>query len=184
MAVLPKSNLTVEEYLEAYEGVQGQYELVEGEVLKMAAETVGHVRLKGKVYRSLSRQVEKKGADCEVFADGVTIKVSHNTAREPNVSVHSGRTLDDNALLLDKPLVVVEVVSPSSKSKDERQKLSEYFSVPSIMHYLIVWPRQKFCYHHQRIDDSKILTTIVRSGEILFDPPGIAISLEDIFGKH
>ena len=51
------------------------------------------------------------------------------------------------------------------------------------MHYLIVWPKQKYCYHHKRIDDSKVLTTIVRNGRIEFDPPGVSIAMEEIFGE-
>ena len=51
------------------------------------------------------------------------------------------------------------------------------------MHYLIVWPKQRYCYHHQRIDDNKVLTTIVRSGVIEFDPPGFAISFDSFFGE-
>jgi Uma2 family endonuclease len=86
-------------------------------------------------------------------------------------------------MVLDKPLIVVEVVSPSSSSTDANQKLAEYFSVPSIMHYLIVWPKQNYCYHHERIDDNKVLTTIVRSGTIEFDPPGIQVSVFDFLGK-
>ena len=86
-------------------------------------------------------------------------------------------------MVLERPLIVVEVVSPSSSSTDANQKLAEYFSVTSIMHYLIVWPKQNYCYHHQRIDDNKVLTTIVRSGMIEFDPPGISISYDSIFGE-
>ena len=183
MAMRPKSNLTVEEYLEAYQGASGRYELVDGEVLKMAAETVQHVRLKGRVFRELTAAIEKTGSDCEAFLDGVSIKISNNTAREPDVSVQCGKPANASAMVLERPLIVVEVVSPSSSSTDANQKLAEYFSVTSIMHYLIVWPKQNYCYHHQRIDDNKVLTTIVRSGMIEFDPPGISISYDSIFGE-
>ncbi len=183
MATRPKSNLTVERYLEAYRGAPGRYELVAGSVFKMSAETVRHVRLKGRVFRALAAAVDKKGADCEVFQDGMAVKISANTAREPDVAVQCGKELDGSSMLLDKPIIVVEVVSPSSTTRDEYQKLAEYFAVPSIMHYLIVWPNEAMCYHHQRLADKKILTTIVRSGKIEFDPPGISISFKDIFSE-
>jgi Uma2 family endonuclease len=182
MATRPKSNLTVEQYLEAYEGAEGRYELVDGEVLKMALETAMHVRLKGRVFRALAEAIEAKGADCEAFLDGVSIKISARTAREPDVSVQCGAVPDDS-MVLSNPLIVVEVVSPSSTRTDENQKLAEYFSVPGIVHYLIVWPKQKYCYHHKRIGDDKVLTTIVRRGAIEFDPPGLSIALNDIFGE-
>jgi Uma2 family endonuclease len=182
MATRPKSNLTVEQYLAAYEGATGRYELVDGEVLKMAAETVLHVRLKGKIFSALSKAIKSEKADCEVFQDGVAIKISSKTAREPDVSVQCGKLADGASLVLDRPLIVVEVVSPSSSSTDANQKLEEYFSVASIAHYLIVWPAKKLCYLHSRIDDNKVLTTIVRAGKIEFDPPGFSITYSDIFG--
>ena len=183
MATRPKSNLTVEQYLAAYEGAVGRYELVDGEVLKMAAETNLHALLKGNVYFALRQAVKKSKKDCTVLPDGATIRINQNTAREPDVSVQCGSKPDPKSMLVDSPTIVVEVVSPSSESRDANQKLEEYFSVPSIMHYLIVLPNKKLCYHHKRIDDNKILTTIVRSGKIEFDPPGISISFEEIFGN-
>jgi Uma2 family endonuclease len=183
MATRPKSNLTVEQYLAAYEGAAGRYELVDGEVLKMAAETNRHALLKGNVYFALRQAVRKAKKDCTVLPDGSSIRINQNTAREPDVSVQCGPKPDPKSMLLDNPSIVVEVVSPSSENRDANQKLEEYFSVPSITHYLIVWPNKKLCYHHKRIDDNKVLTTIVRSGKIDFDPPGFTITFDEIFGE-
>jgi Uma2 family endonuclease len=183
MAARPKSNLTVEKYLQAYRDAPGRYELVAGHVVKMAAETARHVRLKGRIFRAMAAAIERKGLDCEAFQDGISVKITVNTAREPDVSVQCGKLLDDASLLLDKPLILVEVVSPGSTSKDENQKLAEYFRVPSVMHYLIVWPNERMCYHHKRLSGGKVLTTIVRSGKIEFDPPGMVVSFKDIFGE-
>lgn len=183
MAARPKSNLTVEQYLKAYRNAPGRYELVSGQVVKMAAETANHVRLKGRVFRALASAIERKGANCEAFQDGISVKVSANTVREPDVSVQCGKLQDGESLLLEKPLLLVEVVSAGSVSKDESQKLAEYFRISSVMHYLIVWPNERMCYHHKKLTDGKVLTTIVRSGKIEFDPPGISISFRDIFSE-
>jgi Uma2 family endonuclease len=182
MATRPKSNLTVEQFLEAYKGLRG-YELVEGEVLKMAAETNRHGMLKGNVYFAMRQAIKGAGLDCHAMPDGVSIKINSKTAREPDVSVQCGKALDGDSMVMESPVIVVEIVSPTSASRDENEKLAEYFSVPSIMHYLIVWPKQGYCFHHKRIDDNKVLTTIVRSGSIEFTPPGIAITFDDIFGE-
>lgn len=183
MATRPKSNLTVEQYLEAYEGAEGRYELVDGEVLKMAAETNRHSLIKGNVYFALRQAITKTGAKCTVLPDGVTVRINTTTAREPDVSVQCGEPPDLKSMLLAHPTIVVEIISPSSKATDANRKLAEYFSVPSILHYLIVWPMQKYCYHHKRIGDDKVLTTIMRQGAIEFDPPGLTVSLNDIFGE-
>jgi Uma2 family endonuclease len=183
MATRPKTDLTVEEYLRHYESAKGRFELVDGTVVKMAAETNLHAMLKGNVYFALRQASNRENLDCMVMPDGATIRINSHTAREPDVSVQCGAKPADGSLLLDNPTIVVEVVSPSSSGSDANLKLGEYFSVPSIQHYLIVWPKEKYCYHHKRIDDNKVLTTIIRSGPIDFDPPGLSITCAEVFGE-
>ncbi|MFN0194200.1 MAG: Uma2 family endonuclease, partial [Aestuariivirga sp.] len=67
MASRPKHNLTVEQFLEAYEGAPGRYELVEGEVLRMAAETNRHSLIKGNIYFALREAVTKATTNCTVI---------------------------------------------------------------------------------------------------------------------
>jgi Uma2 family endonuclease len=184
MATNPKRNMTVEEYLKEYEdSPPGRYELVGGEVVTMAAETNQHLRLKGKVFLALTGAIAKAGLDCEAFPDGATIKINNNTAREPDASVQCGKVADPGSLLLEKPLIVFEIVSPSSKRDDTQKKLVEYFSIPSIQHYVIVDPETKVILHHQRNSGEKILTSIIRSGDLEFKPPGFSISVHEILGS-
>ena len=49
------------------------------------------------------------------------------------------------------------------------------------MHYLIVDPDRPLVIHHARATDDSILTRIVREGAIALDPPGIGLSLADIY---
>ena len=53
-------------------------------------------------------------------------------------------------MILEAPLIVVEVVSPSSERDDSDAKLVDYFSVASIQHYLIVFSEKRVVVHHQR----------------------------------
>jgi Uma2 family endonuclease len=183
MATKPKAELTVEQYLEKYHGAAGRHELVDGHVVKMAAETTQHVKFKGRVFLALTNAVKAAGLDCEVFTDGVSVKIDAKKAREPDASVQCSRNADPTGMLLDKPIILVEVTSPSSGRIDEEEKLVEYFSLPSVQHYLIIRPEEKYALHLKRIGGDKILTTIVRSGNIEFEPPGISITFEEIFGN-
>jgi Uma2 family endonuclease len=73
------------------------------------------------------------------------------------------------------PLIVVEVVSPSSVSRDSGSKLEGYFRLASVRHYLIVTTRDRAVIHHQR-DDAGGITCIIRDGPIRLDPPGIELA--------
>ena len=90
--------------------------------------------------------------------------------------VRCGSPLDDNAVEVPDPLIVVEVVSPSSAKRDSGSKLEGYFRIPSVRHYLIVTTRNLAVIHHQRDDAGGITTRIIREGSIGLDPPGIELT--------
>lgn len=79
------------------------------------------------------------------------------------------------------PVVVVEVLSPSTAATDISGKLAGYFRVPSIHHYLIVHPTRRTVIHHRRTDDG-IHTRIVATGPIAMTPPGITIDMDELYG--
>ena len=76
--------------------------------------------------------------------------------------------------------MAVEVTSPSSERGDTDEKLVEYFSVPSIHHYLIVNPVKKVVIHHARRRDGDISTRIASSGEIDLTPPGMTVPVSEL----
>lgn len=180
----PNIHMTTAEFLAWGETQsEGRFELVDGKVVVMSPERVGHNLVKLAVARALQKAVTASGVVGFVFTDGIGIQTAPDTIREPDASFQLGRDVDLDALTIQAPLIVVEVVSPSSANTDEHEKLAEYFSVSSVMHYLVVWPKQMNCYHHKRAGHDTVLTTIVREGTIEFDPPGLSIALKDIFGE-
>jgi Uma2 family endonuclease len=78
-------------------------------------------------------------------------------------------------------VVIVEVLSPTTSATDRARKLREYFGLPSVRHYLIIWADRKQVVHHRRNDAGAIETSVLTSGEIGLDPPGIAITVEEIY---
>jgi Uma2 family endonuclease len=81
-------------------------------------------------------------------------------------------------MIADNPLIVVEVVSPTSERRDTDAKLVEYFSVPSICHYLIFFPHKGVVVHHAKDAQGKVTTSFVHSGSIALEPPGISVSVD------
>ena len=183
MATKPKTNLTVEEYLKAYEGEPaGRFELVDGEVIAMAAETVRHVRAKGNSFIALREAVKKSGLPCEVFTDGVSIKTDTRTVREPDVSVQCSKPVDPDSMLIDAPIILVEVISPSSEFRDVHRKLVEYFSIPSVEHYLVVDQFKRLVFHNTRDPRGGVFTQFRYEGTIQLTPPGLSIQVSDLLG--
>lgn len=182
MSAQPKAKITVEDYVAWGLGQPaGRYELVGGEIVAQAPERARHNLAKAGVYKALDAGVRKAGLPCTVFTDGMTIKIDAYTAREPDAAVQCGVAFDPATVFLDAPVIVVEVISASSERADTGSKLVEYFSIASIMHYLIVDPEKRAVIHHQR-DGAKIATAILTEGEVSLTPPGLQMSIADALG--
>jgi Uma2 family endonuclease len=175
---LPERRLSYEEYLAwAETDPPGRHELVNGVVVAMSPERVRHNRVKGAVFQALGQGIKAAGLSCEVFTDGIGVRTGERTLREPDASVQCGLTADPDAMVLEAPIIVVEVVSPGSGLMDTGKKLVEYFGVDSIQHYLIIDPEQGAIIHHARETDS-VRTTIHRGGVIRLDPPGFDLEID------
>ncbi len=174
--------MTIPEFLDwAERQAEGRYELVDGRIVAIAPERAQHSRAKSAVYSALRDAIKGAGLPCEAFADGMSVKISDARVREPDASVQCGAIVDTDSLFVPEPIIVVEVLSPSSVVTDTVAKFTEYFSVPSIRHYLIVDTETNTVVHHCRAVGGGIVSRIVTEGTIEFEPPGFAIPLDAVF---
>lgn len=173
--------MTVSEFLDwAETQPEGDFELVDGRIVAMVQERALHNLAKMEVARALQDAVRSAGLEGTVFTDGMTVQIDEHTARGPDAIVQCGQPVDFDAVIVANPLIVVEVVSPTSEGRDTDAKLVEYFSVPSIQHYLIFFPHKRVAVHHARGGGDRIMTTLVHSGTIELAPPGIVVPIESI----
>lgn len=129
---------TVDEYLATESAAERRHEYVGGYVHAMAGERTRHNRLKGDIFASLHGQMERRR--CEVFDSDMKVRVrtigptrfyypDAMVVCEPN---------DDDSVFQDRPVVIVEVLSESTRRIDETEKLDAYLSIPSLAAYLLV----------------------------------------------
>ena len=109
------------------------------------------------------------------------MRIDDATAYEPDAVVYCGAKLPLNAVEVTHPVIVVEVLSPSTRRIDLSVKLVDYFRVATIAHYLIVYPEKPRIIHHARAAENTILTRIVNKGGIELDPPGIGLAVADVY---
>lgn len=176
--------MTVEQYLNWSEAQpEGRFELAGGEVIVMASERVRHVQAKGYVYSALFEAAKSCTTVCYVLGDGIGVRTGPDTVREPDASVQVGGVLDPDSMLMESPSILCEVLSPSSERSDTGQKLEEYFSLPSVQHYLIVNPDKKSVIHHVRKQNGHIDTVILHEGTIEFVPFGFSVRVRSFFDE-
>lgn len=181
MAALPQQRMTVEEYLAWSEGQEGRYELVDGEIFAQAAERVAHAEMKHAVVIALTNAIRKRGLPCRALPDGMAIRIGKTTVFEPDAQVYCGPRLAPSALLVENPVIVVEVLSPSTGRNDALRKLGGYFQLPSVQHYLIIDPDEPLVIHHARGDGGTIVTRVIPEGAVTLDPPGLEFQLAELY---
>ena len=181
--------MTVEEFLLWAEGKEGRWELHDGapvmisstEPVMMSPERAAHIRTKFSAAKALEGDVLRAGLPCEVFADGMAVRIDARTIFEPDASAVCGPRRPDETIAIDNPVIVVEVLSPSTAAVDHGRKLSGYFSLSSVQHYLILDPDRRVAIHHKRGASDAIETRVLTSGVARLDPPGFEVAVEALF---
>ena len=147
---MPVHKMTVDEYLAWAEGKPGRFELYAGVVYPMRPEGAGHAGVKFAVQTALLAGIRRARLPCHMLPDGMTVRVARHTAHEPDALVYCGQELPDSVLEVPAPLIVVEVLSPSTRHIDASAKLAGYFRLASVQHYLIFDPDDRLAIHHAR----------------------------------
>ncbi len=140
--------LTFEEYLAYSDGTDTRYELVDGELVPMSLGTGKHGSIIEFLYDQFRDQIKRR--ELPWTAKQMTVGVRSprgrrwDTSRIPDVTVlplAQWEAMENREAVIDfnepPPLLVVEVVSPSTKTDDYRSKRSEY-GVLEIPEYWIV----------------------------------------------
>lgn len=159
---------------------RGRYERVNGHIVAMGPERGVHLRAKAAVDKALDRAVIVSGLESQALPDGATVETG-DSDYEPDALVNCGPARADDAVAAPNPVVIMEVLSPGTASTDTGGKLADYFRVPSVAHYLIVHPVRRTVIHVSRSSDG-IETRIVAAGPITMAPPGIVITVEELYG--
>lgn len=183
MSALPQSHMSIEQYLSWSEGQEGRYELVDGVVYAQASERAAHAKMKLSIAMALYNSIRSRGLNCHALVDGMAVRVGKNTVFEPDAMVYCGAELPPDALLVENPIIVVEVLSPTTGRNDVLRKLAGYFGLPSVRHYLIVDPDEPLVIHHARGDDGVVRTLALTEGAASLDPPGLELALAEIYAR-
>jgi Uma2 family endonuclease len=142
--------LTLEEYLAYDDGSDTRYELVNGELLPMSLGTGRHGAIIKRIERILDNEIERLQQPWIALSGTVGLQSPRgeawDTVRIPDVTVltlEQWETLQEREAVIrlhePPPLLVVGVVSESTKSTDYRAKRAEY-SVLDIPEYWIADP--------------------------------------------
>ena len=146
--------LTPEQYLEIERQAEFRSEYLHGEMFAMAGTSFNHNRIVRSTERALGRALD--GRRCDVFFLDVKVHVpATGLYTYPNIVVTCGpiAALDKHQDTLTNPLVIVEVLSPSTRNYDRGEKFQHYRSIPSFREYLVLAQDEIRVEHHVRQPD-------------------------------
>ncbi|GAA4009706.1 Uma2 family endonuclease [Hymenobacter fastidiosus] len=133
---------TIAEYLALEEASEIRHEFYQGEIFAMSGASLPHNRIIGNGYRALGDRLDL--TVCEPFVDGAMVQVSAACILYPDLTVSCHPDDLESTKLLRNPVVIFEVLSPSSADYDRTSKLRLYQQLPSLRHYVLV--RQDYCW--------------------------------------
>ena len=128
--------LSEQDYLAGEKHSEIRYEYMDGQVYAMAGASKRHVVITGNVFAQL--RAAAKGLPCTVYQSDMKVRTAaHKTYYYPDVVVGCE---DDEAsdYYLEKPCLIVEVLSDSTEKRDRREKLLAYINIPTLKAYLLV----------------------------------------------
>lgn len=137
MSIALRKIMTQQEFFDWAETQDARYEFDGFQPVAMTGGTLGH----SSVIRNINRQLANRlaGSGCEPLGPDAGVATVGDTVRYPDAVVTCTK-FNARDRLVPNPVIVVEVVSPSSVRMDRITKLREYQAVPTIRRYVIVEP--------------------------------------------
>ncbi len=131
---------TYQDYLQIPDD-QYRYEILDGMLVREPAPVVHHQRVGGRMFFILTSYFAEKDPAGEVFCSPIDMTLSEVTVMQPDLIYIPGREsrIVEEKRINGAPYLVVEVISPSSRTKDRIRKRAIYERL-LVPHYWIVDP--------------------------------------------
>ena len=163
----PKEYITLErKAIPDADTVRSEY--INGEIINMPGASFAHNLVTANISARLHASL--RGSGCAVFANDMRISIP--TAKSyfyPDVGVvcEEPRFEDGVFDTLLNPIVVVEVLSPSTEAYDRGEKFAHYRQLPSLQEYVLVSQGQILIDHYLRQEKQWIFSDFQEADEIL-----------------
>ena len=143
-------------------------EYIKGEIIPRSSSNLAHNLITGNIASGFHTHL--KGTECFVFANQMRVSIpAAKSYFYPDVGVvcEEPRFEDDVFDTLLNPIVIVEVLSPSTEAYDRGEKFAHYRQLTSLQEYVLVVQDQIRVEHYRRQEKQWIFTDFEKHDEIL-----------------
>ena len=147
---------TPEEYLELEEKALYKSEYKDGEIIPMTGETGNHNKITLTIAAILLYALRRK--KYEVFMGDMRLWIpQYKEYTYPDVMVTDGNAVytGKNNTTITNPLLIVEVLSKSTKNYDQGDKFTFYRSIPQFKEYFLVQQNQYQVMHYSKTNEGE-----------------------------
>lgn len=143
MSELAFRYLTVDEFLDWEDGTDTRYELIGGVVVAMAPPAAAHGALAATLAGSINVALRSR-RPCRAYSEAGIVRPDRNdTCYIADLAV-SCLPLGQEDRLIRDPILIVEILSPSTAASDQRAKVADYRRLPSVLEILLIDSQRVF----------------------------------------
>ncbi len=173
---------SVEEYLALEEQAQTKSEYIDGWIRAMTGATNRHSYVSINCLVSLANQL--KGKRCRPFHCDTKVRINREGSKRfyyPDVQVVC-QPNDPMSVFQDQPVLIIEVLSPSTRRYDLDEKMTAYLTIPSLECYIALEQHQPIAIVMRRVNGG-FLRELVEGIERTIDLPflGCSLPMRDIY---
>jgi Uma2 family endonuclease len=175
--------MTSEAYLREERGAEFRHELVNGVVYAMSGASRGHVEIVGNLHFALRNALPRSS---RIYMPEMRVRVAATGMYTyPDLAIVCGEpAFEDEAVdTLTNPLVLIEVLSPSTESYDRGAKFLHYKTIPSLHAYVLVSQALALVEVLVRGDNGDWThhETLGRTGRAEIAPLSVSLALADVY---
>ena len=182
---VPQHYYSLEEYFALEDASDARFEYWDGDIICMSGGSRAHGMIGSNVVVALG--ISLRGGRCRAFTGDMAVYTpTLPPYRYPDASAACGELKFENIKGRDalvNPVVVVEVLSPSTAKLDEGPKFVAYQAIPTLRDYLLVSQDEPRVTHHTRLEsgewEHRDVTDLDASLEL--ESIGCALKLRDIY---
>lgn len=178
----PAIEMSYADYLIYAQRAEMKQEFLRGRVYAMGGGTVAHSGIAHQLAYLLTASLE--GKRCQVFQSDLRIRVRDTQlATYPDISVVCGpvEVLDDDPHGVVNPVVLVEVLSPSTAAHDRGAKAAHYRRIPSLREYVLIEPDRRQIEVQRRVENRWEIIDVDPEGQLELMSLGVSLSLDAIY---
>jgi Uma2 family endonuclease len=148
---------TLAEYFALEQAGDARYEYWDGDIVCMSGGSQPHLQISNNVFFQLRLQLS--GGKCRAYTSDLPVLTpTLPPYRYPDVTVGCGELKYENIRGVDaliNPVLIVEVLSQTTETRDREEKFAAYQAIPTFAEYLLVLQDTPLVIHYTKQSDGR-----------------------------